>query len=286
MLFTFPQEFETESVIASQEPGYNQPLSGAIGDDSKHQFPSTSADSDSRNSDLGLVIVTSPIHLSRPASNQSDSIETATVAVSNTDAVGVLLSSGTPGSGEAEGSSKQNLQRSALSLVQQSSPRKPAESSAIAAFLASSPQSTNVFTTKTLESLLKCSEEGKEIIEYAAKAELSEAKQLELSSIIARHHLDTRSKLLIEDLRTYALAVTSLFKFERLVGLIKGNVYYVTKKCPFSNPLHPYHAFLVKNSVHLQGKSCFPKPSPLRNVTKLLEIPKRIGTIKITRLSI
>ncbi|XP_055632689.1 uncharacterized protein LOC129773137 [Toxorhynchites rutilus septentrionalis] len=74
----------------------------------------------------------------------------------------------------------------------------------------------NVFTAKFLEKLLIHSEEGKEILHYASKTELSEAKQLVLSSIIAKHHLNTRKKALTEDLRTYALAVTSLFKFERL----------------------------------------------------------------------
>ncbi|XP_058814155.1 uncharacterized protein LOC131678034 [Topomyia yanbarensis] len=50
----------------------------------------------------------------------------------------------------------------------------------------------------------------------AAKAELSETKQLELASIISKYHLNNIKKLLSGDLRTYALAVTSLLKFERL----------------------------------------------------------------------
>ncbi|XP_062535305.1 uncharacterized protein LOC134204514 [Armigeres subalbatus] len=69
---------------------------------------------------------------------------------------------------------------------------------------------------ENLGTVAETSEEGKEILQYGIKSELSEAKQLELSSIIAKHHLSTRSKLLTEDLRTYALAVTTLFKFERL----------------------------------------------------------------------
>lgn len=94
----------------------------------------------------------------------------------------------------------------------------PNESSAAVETSTIPQDESNVFTTKVLEKLLKFSEEGKEILQCAAKAELSDDKQQELATIIAKHHLKTRSKLLTEDLRKYALAVTSLFKFERLVS--------------------------------------------------------------------
>ncbi|XP_065073049.1 uncharacterized protein LOC135697363, partial [Ochlerotatus camptorhynchus] len=83
--------------------------------------------------------------------------------------------------------------------------------------LASAPKSSsaNVFTPRILLQLLQNTEEGKDIIKYANISELSEAKQLELAGIIAKYHLNTKSKLHTEDLEIYALAVTSLFKHEQ-----------------------------------------------------------------------
>lgn len=58
--------------------------------------------------------------------------------------------------------------------------QSPLRSSCIASSACITPHNAlpnhNVFSTNTLVVLLKCSEEGKEIIQYAAKAELSEAK--------------------------------------------------------------------------------------------------------------
>lgn len=90
-----------------------------------------------------------------------------------------------------------------------------ADDTSLASVAARSPGT--VFTPKILLQLLQTTEEGKDIIKYADIAELSEAKQLELAGIIAKYHLNTKCKLRTEDLETYALAVTSLFKFERKV---------------------------------------------------------------------
>lgn len=100
---------------------------------------------------------------------------------------------------------------------QPAKPKHTNESSPVIATRAVSQNECDVFTPKVLEQLLRVSEGGKEILQYGATGELSDDKQQELCTIIAKHHLSTRSKLLTDDLRKYTLAVTSLFKFEREV---------------------------------------------------------------------
>lgn len=85
--------------------------------------------------------------------------------------------------------------------------------------------SATLFSPDVLAGLLKCTEEGKDIMQRSNVGELSEAKQLALAGIIAKYHLATHNKLRAEDLERYALAVTSLFKSERKVKILVGNGY-------------------------------------------------------------
>lgn len=77
---------------------------------------------------------------------------------------------------------------------------------------------SSVFSASTLLTLLEATIEGKDIIEKAKIGELSEPKQLQLSTTIAKFHLQHKSRLRTEDLETYAEAITILFKFERKVN--------------------------------------------------------------------
>ncbi|XP_062557171.1 uncharacterized protein LOC134222036 [Armigeres subalbatus] len=72
---------------------------------------------------------------------------------------------------------------------------------------------SSVFSASTLLTLLEATIEGKDIIEKAKIGELSEPKQLQLSTTIAKFHLQHKSRLRTEDLETYAEAITILFKF-------------------------------------------------------------------------
>lgn len=76
----------------------------------------------------------------------------------------------------------------------------------------------NILSPAILEEILNKSEEGKDIIHRAATGELSEAKQLQLAGFVANYHLNHRSVLHTEDLETYALAICTLFRFERKVS--------------------------------------------------------------------
>ncbi|XP_058443678.1 uncharacterized protein LOC131425641 [Malaya genurostris] len=137
-------------------------------------------------------------------SHASETISTVTDSEGNSH--DDLLSDGTDrviATGRSSDEIKRKQRQSVSSLCKQSSS------------VTQSSHASNIFSTKILEKLLNSSEEGKDILKCAIKTELSEAKQLELSSIIAKHHINSKNKLLTEDLRTYALAVTSLFKFER-----------------------------------------------------------------------
>ncbi|XP_058820798.1 uncharacterized protein LOC131682991 [Topomyia yanbarensis] len=89
---------------------------------------------------------------------------------------------------------------------------------------------SELFTPKFLLKLLEQTETGKDILERAKLGELSDAKQLQLAGIIARHHLTLKKKLSSEDLQTYSLAVITLFKSER-----KEN-YYLPRGGDRKNP--------------------------------------------------
>lgn len=73
-------------------------------------------------------------------------------------------------------------------------------------------------TPNGLIQLLQTTETGKEIIDRANLAELSEAYQLKLSEVIAKFHISQCKKTTANDLESYSLAVTTLFKSERKVN--------------------------------------------------------------------
>ncbi|XP_055605922.1 uncharacterized protein LOC129754079 isoform X2 [Uranotaenia lowii] len=79
------------------------------------------------------------------------------------------------------------------------------------------------FSPRILEQILSNSEGGREVISKAKLGELSQHKSKVLVDVIAQWHLQNRSSLTSQDLRTYALSVTTLFPFE------DAKKYYVPK---------------------------------------------------------
>ncbi|XP_055525318.1 uncharacterized protein LOC129718515 [Wyeomyia smithii] len=71
------------------------------------------------------------------------------------------------------------------------------------------------FTPYKLLEILKRTQTGKDILRRAKHTELSEASQLKLAEIVAKHHISLGKKTTAEDLEKYSLAIVTLFKLER-----------------------------------------------------------------------